>query len=257
MRFNSEIANIVSGLFSFILGIAFFIIYITVFSYPWREIILKKGVSQVFVKNKVKVNETFFDLYFKKQNLILRFFISFLIIFSVAFIVDIAFLTQIQWGYNGFYYRLISLMVPELGVLTAFVLLIIITMLTIKMLKIGKEIKEWRAKNQDNNFTLFENIITAPNNQIYNEFNDHEHLMFIITVAPKGKFKYQEASVVKFLYRNWKKKILKFNNQKLIDEFYYLLIFNYEEIPLNEAFYKLNDYAFIFQNKDSLLNEKN
>ncbi|WP_373422503.1 MAG0920 family protein [Mycoplasma miroungigenitalium] len=189
--------------------------------------------------------------------MILIFFISFLIIFSVAFIVDIAFLTQIHWGYKDFYYRLISLMVPELGVLTAFVLLIIITMLTIKMLKIGKEIKEWRVKNKDNDFTLFENIVTTPNNQIYNEFNDHEHLMFIITVTHKGKFKYQEASVVKFLYRNWKKKILKFNNRELINEFYYLLIFNYEEIPLNDSFYKINDYAFIFQNKDLLLDEKN
>ncbi|QBF34648.1 hypothetical protein EG856_01785 [Mycoplasmopsis phocirhinis] len=254
MNFNILQQNIIWGSISFFLTVILILIYILIFSYSWREIISKKGLSRVFLRNQIKVNQTFFKLFFKKQKRLLIFFIISLICLIPVFSINFVFVVLIQFNSDFILNYLYVFMISGFGIIFSFVWIIIFLHASVKMLNIGKEIKNWHAKNQDNNWILFEKMNVDANKNIYNEFDNSKHLIFNIFLPLKYRF-YSHTGEINFVYRHWKRRILKFKH--FDDELYYFLIFNYDDIPLNNTLYKLEDYAYILQNKNKLLNNKN
>ncbi|WP_422385896.1 MAG0920 family protein [Metamycoplasma phocicerebrale] len=123
-----------------------------------------------------------------------------------------------------------------------------------KIKKIHKEINVWKRKNAliENN-KLFEDLDTGDDSkELYNLFKDFQNLKmtFIASIFSQ----YDAMFRIKL---NKPKKILsKLSGKNFDDYFYYFLIFNYENVAVNEQIFKIHDYSFIYKNRFFLKNQQ-
>ncbi|AZZ65562.1 hypothetical protein DMC14_002070 [Metamycoplasma phocicerebrale] len=88
--------------------------------------------------------------------------------------------------------------------------------------------------------------------ELYNLFKDFQNLKmtFIASIFSQ----YDAMFRIKL---NKPKKILsKLSGKNFDDYFYYFLIFNYENVAVNEQIFKIHDYSFIYKNRFFLKNQQ-
>ncbi|WP_330463134.1 MAG0920 family protein [Metamycoplasma gateae] len=120
--------------------------------------------------------------------------------------------------------------------------------LIIKEIKIKNEFKQWKKENDSLDGILFKNI-ESNNDELLKKFElNHLKMTFITSV-------YKTYDVMfKIKIKNWKKQFHKLSKNKLDNEFYYFLIFNYNDIAFEDKVFKINDYSYVYKNRDKLFN---
>ncbi|MBN0970999.1 MAG0920 family protein [Mycoplasma phocoeninasale] len=205
----------------------------------WKDFVFKKGVSELFLSNNVAINNTFFDTFNKKFNVILITWTSFLSVLITIFVSLIIFLsTKAETFRNTVLFSLFIILGISLCIFPWIDLS--------KILPVKKEFKIWKAKNQDlQGASLFEDLVVERNDIILRIFSQN----YLEKSTTFGMFNVKLRSK----FENWRKSILK-SKGNVDNEFYYFLIFNYQTVSINSNHFKIQDYAYIYQNRKQLFN---
>ncbi|MBN4089199.1 MAG0920 family protein [Mycoplasma enhydrae] len=227
----------------------FFCTFIFYISFKVRTIMIKKDVSSIFLKNKIKVNQNFFNTFFKEARKIYIFIITFstisIFLITISIISLVTILSFLFDGINSFW-AIWAIASFSFGIAIFSTCLMVLFKIKI----IHKEINIWKSKNEQTGNKLFEHLDTSDNNkELLNLFNDSKNLkMSFIT-----KIYNQYDATFKLKFKKIKRALLKLKEGNFDDYLYYFLIFNYENVAINNQIFKVEDYAFLFQNRREFL----
>nr|WP_238543486.1 hypothetical protein [Metamycoplasma alkalescens] len=119
------------------------------------------------------------------------------------------------------------------------------------MNKVKKEFNQWKINNSKLDGLLFEDIQTKENIDLLNKFKFSDNLDLYIIVRKRD---YYLTKKYKIKNDNWKERFYKYDDKKLSEEFYYFLIFNYDDVAINMESYTLEDYSYVYQNRNYIFN---
>ncbi|WP_420813311.1 MAG0920 family protein [Mycoplasma phocoeninasale] len=219
--------------------ISFFGLIFYAFYRNWKQILLKKGVSYLFLNENIAINNTFFEIFNKKFKAIFLFLVIYSLSFLLTFLLVLVVLLMTKNSFESTrdMFVFIILGIFQLTWNLYFLL---------KILSVWKEFKMWKAKNKDlQNACLFENLIVERNDNILRIFLQNS-LKKTTTI---GMFNTKLGYKLKY----WRKSILK-SKGNIDNEFYYFLIFNYRSVSINGSYFRIRDYAYIYQNRKELFN---
>lgn len=239
-----------------IISILLFFIFIAIFilkEFLINSFLLKGNTSRIFLLQKIRINDKFFKTFNKKQRRVFTFLFMFLILNILNFLLWITFsLIYFLNIKNPLYFDIDKLILFSTILSIVFIITAILFILIyiIKISKIGKEFKKWRTINSNLEGQFFEKIstkINKENNELIKKFCFLEYLN--ITLIDKLYYFKWPFNTRKI---RWKKEKSKLKLSKRDEEFYYFLIFNYEDVAIDNTIFKIEDYSYIYQNRDKI-----
>ncbi|WP_427867507.1 MAG0920 family protein [Mycoplasmopsis arginini] len=240
---------IILFVFSLILFSSFFTLLLLFFLPILKRILLKRGAKKIFLSKKIKINEIFFKTINQKIKIsfiFLSIFLAISILMSLSIFypwLDVL-INLSKWKSQ------INTVVLFPFFTTALLLFIFIFSLTliIQICIIKRKFKNWEIKNNKLNGVLFEEIETIESKEIFSifKFSNDLNMTYITNVWPFFSKQY------KIKNQNWKNYFYKYNETKRDEEFYYFLIFNYEDVAIDNTIFKIEDYSYIYQNRDKI-----
>lgn len=240
---------IIFFVFALILFTSFFALLLLFFAPILKRILLKKDAKKIFLSKKIRINEHFFKTINQKIKISFIFLSIFLAI-SILTILSIFYpwldvlINLPQWKAK------INTVVlfPFFTMALSFFIFIFSLTLIIQLCIIKREFKNWKIENKKLNGVLFENIENIESKEIFNtfKFSNDLNMTYITNVWPSFSKQY------KIKNKNWKNRFYKYNETKRDEEFYYFLIFNYEDVAIDNTIFKIEDYSYIYQNRDQI-----
>ncbi|WP_185938978.1 MAG0920 family protein [Mycoplasmopsis arginini] len=240
---------IIFFVFALILFTSFFTLLLLFFAPILKRILLKKDAKKIFLSKKIRINEHFFKTINQKIKISFIFLSIFLAI-SILTILSIFYpwldvlinLPQSKAKINLF------VLFPFFTMALSLFIFIFSLTLIIQLCIIKREFKNWEIENNKLNGVLFENIENIESKEIFNtfKFSNDLNMTYITNVWPSFSKQY------KIKNKNWKNRFYKYNETKRDEEFYYFLIFNYEDVAIDNTIFKIEDYSYIYQNRDQI-----
>ncbi|MBN4089198.1 hypothetical protein OF364_02645 [Mycoplasma enhydrae] len=250
-----KIAKFLSNRFSIlsiILFICFVLIFMLVFFNEYKGILIKQGASKIFINKNIVVQHSFFKTFKNKINKLFIFVLSFLLVSAVLIMLSLSFSLVyiinliINHSWNTIFY------LPFMASGLSIGMLVICAILLANITKINKEFQIWSQKNKTLKESVFENISSSENEDLFHSLKATIDLnISLISETPNQKNRNWKW---RYTYKDWKSKLLK-NPKTFEDEFYYFLIFNYENVAINGQIFKVEDYAYIYQNRHLIFNK--
>ncbi|MBN0971001.1 MAG0920 family protein [Mycoplasma phocoeninasale] len=209
------------------------------FYHQQEQILLKKGVSDLFLNENIAINNNFFKTFNKKFKFIFILLLIPMLLSFLAFLLLIIDLLITKNSYNATFLKYIF-------AIGGIVLFIVYLSDLLRIMSVIKEFKMWEMKNKDlHDASLFENLVTERNDDILKIFLQSYFEMSITITILNNK--------ISLKFKNWREWILK-SGRNFDDEFYYFLIFNYKKVSINGKLFSIEDYAYIYQNRNKLFN---
>ncbi|PYF43100.1 MAG0920 family protein [Metamycoplasma alkalescens] len=249
---DNKLFNPLATTFSFLnlfLLIAFYI-FLLISHYQIKRIWIKEKSSNFFLSKNIKIDNTFFDTFNNKLKKLIPPFIVFIVISITLFFISLSFITRFHIDISKAKITyFIYLWWAALGFAIA---VFSISLLFIKkMNKVKKEFNQWKIKNSKLDGHLFEDIQTKENIDLLNKFKFSDNLDLYIIVRKRD---YYLTKKYKIKNDNWKERFYKYDDKKLSEEFYYFLIFNYDDVAINMESYTLENYSYVYQNRNYIFN---
>ena len=234
--------------------ILFFFIWLKIkFSYLYMMLKLKDFAHSAFLSKKLAINNCVFDIY-KKNYKNLLFYL--LLLFSIN--IPIMALSFTMFVFNAISLSndldnkfMILFLIGFFIFCIPFAIFLFFIIILSSITKINKSIKYWKHLNATftNSFdSLIENQDIKFNNELYVRIFNSSDLIFEITREMRGFDK-----SVFFKIKNWKNIFNKIKDIKFDELLYYFLIFDIDQTRLNGKYYSIEELAFIYKNRNSLV----
>lgn len=234
--------------------ILIFFIWLKVkFSYLYMMLKLKDFAHSAFLSRKLAINNCVFDIY-KKNYKNLLFYL--LLLFGIN--IPIMALSFTMFVFNAILLSndldnkfMILFLIGFFILCIPFAIFVFFIIILSSIAKINKSIKYWKHLNATftNSFdSLIENQDIKFNNELYVRIFNSSDLIFEITREMRGFDK-----SVFFKIKNWKNIFNKIKNIKFDELLYYFLIFDIDQTRLNGKYYSIEELAFIYKNRNSLV----
>ncbi|ENY68627.1 Hypothetical protein, predicted transmembrane protein [Metamycoplasma auris 15026] len=244
----NKLFNPLATTFSFLnlfLLIAFYI-FLLMYHYQIKRIWIKEKSSNFFLSKNIKIDDTFFDTFNNKFKKLIPLFIVFIVISIPLFFISLSFVTRFHidilkakvtyfiylwWAALGFSIAVFSISLFFIK----------------KMNKVKKEFNQWKINNSKLDGLLFENIQAKENIDLLNKFKFSDNLDLYIIVRKRDYYLTQKYKIKN---DNWKERFYKYDDKKLSEEFYYFLIFNYDDVAIDMESYTLEECSYVYQNRN-------
>lgn len=234
--------------------ILIFFIWLKVkFSDLYMMLKLKDFAHSAFLSRKLAINNCVFDIY-KKNYKNLLFYL--LLLFGIN--IPIMALSFTMFVFNAISLSndldnkfMILFLIGFFILCIPFAIFLFFIIILSSIAKINKSIKYWKHLNATftNSFdSLIENQDIKFNNELYVRIFNSSDLIFEITREMRGFDK-----SVFFKIKNWKNIFNKIKDIKFYELLYYFLIFDIDQTRLNGKYYSIEELAFIYKNKNSLV----
>lgn len=234
--------------------ILFFFIWLKVkFSYLYMMLKLKDFAHSTFLSRKLAINNCVFDIY-KKNYKNLLFYL--LLLFSIN--IPIMALSFTMFVFNAISLSndldnkfMILFLIGFFILCIPFAIFLFFIIILSSIAKINKSIKYWKHLNATftNSFdSLIENQDIKFNNELYVRIFNSSNLNFEIT-RKIWSFDWP----IFFKIKKWKRIFNKINDIKFDELLYYFLIFDIDQTRLNGKYYSIEELAFIYKNRNSLV----
>lgn len=234
--------------------ILIFFIWLKVkFSYLYMMLKLKDFAHSAFLSRKLAINNCVFDIY-KKNYKNLLFYL--LLLFSIN--IPIMALSFTMFVFNAISLSndldnefMILFLIGFFILCIPFAIFLFFIIILSSIAKINKSIKYWKHLNTTftNSFdSLIENQDIKFNNELYVRIFNSSNLDFEIT-RKIWSFDWP----IFFKIKKWKRIFNKINDIKFDELLYYFLIFDIDQTRLNGKYYSIEELAFIYKNRNSLV----
>lgn len=231
----------------------FFIWLKVKFSYLYMMLKLKDFAHSAFLSRKLAINDCVFDIY-KKNYKNLLFYL--LLLFSIN--MPIMALSFTMFVFNAISLSndldnkfMILFLIGFIILCIPFAIFLFFIIILSSIAKINKSIKYWKHLNATftNSFdSLIENQDIKFNNELYVRIFNSSNLNFEIT-RKIWSFDWP----IFFKIKKWKRIFNKINEIKFDELLYYFLIFDIDQTRLNGKYYSIEELAFIYKNRNSLV----
>lgn len=231
----------------------FFIWLKVKFSYLYMMLKLKNFAHSAFLSRKLAINNCVFDIYKKNyKNLLFYLLLLFSINISIMVLSFTMFVFNAISLSNDLDNKFMILFVIVFIILCIpFAIFLFFIIILSSITKINKSIKYWKHLNATftNSFdSLIENQDIKFNNELYVRIFNSSNLNFEIT-RKIWSFDWP----IFFKIKKWKRIFNKINDIKFDELLYYFLIFDIDQTRLNGKYYSIEELAFIYKNRNSLV----